>query len=176
MGTPKQSLKGPDGRTMLDMVLDTARGIASRILVSGPSGLIPHLPHVPDERDDFGPLAGIEAVLKSGLDDLYLFVPCDMPGLTHDALRRLINGLDQSQACLFVHPERHARAMLPLMLRASSLNHLKTFIESGARSLHRFLEDLDVDEVRLESSEAVFLVNINSPSDWKDYLASIIWD
>ena len=174
MGEPKQDMTGPDGRTMLEMAIDTARGVGDRIVVSGPSDAGSDLPVVADERVDSGPLAGIEAVLKSGIDDCYLFMPCDMPGLTIDILKRLVNGLGRSQAAVLMHPGTGTRANLPLVLGQSSLMPLEETLESGIRSIHRFLDELDVAEIHLEADDEKKLVNINNPSDWRSYVESMI--
>lgn len=174
MGQPKHDLKAPDGRTMLTMAFDTANQIGNRVIVSGPSDLLPEIPHVLDERMDAGPMAGIEAVLKSGIDDCYLFMPCDMPGLNPSVIRRLLDGLGQAQAAILSDPENENRAVLPLVLRRSTLPHLQMTIESRARSIHRFLENLEVNEIAIDAKGTPVLLNINSPSDWNDYLQSMI--
>tara|TARA_Y100000589_G_scaffold202724_1_gene191227 strand:+ start:3175 stop:3705 length:531 start_codon:yes stop_codon:yes gene_type:complete len=174
MGRSKHDLEGSDGRTMLAMAFDTAHQVGQRVLISGPSDLMPELPHVLDERVDAGPVAGIEATLKSGNDECYLFMPCDMPGLNPDVLRHLVDGLDQASAAIFEHSDDRGRAVLPLVLRTSTLTHLQTVIQSGARSIHHFLEDLDVNEVPLKGDKCSILININNPSEWNDYLQSMI--
>lgn len=174
MGRPKQDMVGPDGRTMLQMALDTARGIGRRVIVSGPAGLVEGVGHVADEREDCGPLAGIEAVLNSGIDDCYLFMPCDMPGLTVDILHRLVEGIGTSQAAVFIHPDGKSRAMLPLVLRTSTLAHLQGNIESGNRSVHGFLEAIHVAGIELGPDEGDVLVNINNQSDWQNYSEATI--
>ena len=51
---------------------------------------------------------------------------------------------------------------------------LQEMLESGTRSIHRFLDELDVAEIPLEADDEKKLVNINNPSDWRNYVQSMI--
>jgi len=51
------------------------------------------LPIIPDKRKDFGPSAGIEAALEyyQNKADAVLILPCDLPNLTAEILKKLIH-------------------------------------------------------------------------------------
>ena len=90
MGVPKAGLLLPDGRSMIETIRDALEHLCEQVvLVGNPHGLRGHAV-VEDERPDSGPLAGIEALLRSGAASRYLVLPCDMPGIAPGALRRLM--------------------------------------------------------------------------------------
>ena len=172
MGTPKHGLKFPDGRTMLDATIDCLIQMSARQVISGPEHIQTERKHILDTRPGSGPIGAIESVLKSGLDESYLFVPCDMPNLKADTLRRLAVALDDAEATIFKREEEGVRPVLPLGLRCSTATRLQEVIEHGNQSVHQFLTMLDVATVPLLDDESDCLMNINTPEEWTSYLTS----
>lgn len=170
MGVPKHDLRGPDGRTLAELAMACAQAVASRVIVSGDDRILPGLDHVADQRIDAGPLGGIEAVLESGRDERYLFIPCDMPRLVPQILHKLATGLDDAEAVTFAQAGDEVRPVLPLALKASTRTTLRQIIERGDHSIHALLAALDAHAVPLEARDRMMLVNINTPEDWSDYL------
>ena len=162
MGAPKHGLKLPDGRTMIQTIFDTMGEVSSRIVILGPKDILPEITHVHDLREDQGPLAGIEALLASDLDEQYLVVPCDVPLITADLLRRLMIESD-AMATAFRIEGSDSPESLPL--RISALAHIEAsrHLDSGNRSLHRLLSEVSTQTVMLSLPEANTLQNINTP-------------
>lgn len=114
MGTPKHAIALPDGRAMIEHVADVLRQVCPRLVVLGPDSPLPGVPAIPDLRPGLGPLAGIEALLASGLDDTYLVVPCDMPRLTAEVLQALVDGCGATQVGSQVSRDRQGAVDQPL--------------------------------------------------------------
>ncbi|MCH2139164.1 MAG: NTP transferase domain-containing protein [Phycisphaerales bacterium] len=91
MGEPKHAVRMPDGRTMSDHVLDQCVRVCDTIVVAGPHDTLQQHTCIPDNTPwtGHGPLAGVEAVLASGIAARWLIVPCDMPWLTADVLQSM---------------------------------------------------------------------------------------
>lgn len=171
MGLDKHGLQVPNGKTLLEIVRDCAQLTASRVIISGPAEAMPQLEHIADIRPASGPLGGIESVIKSGRDERYLFLPCDMPRLTPSLLRRLVEKLDHAEAVVFEQGERSIRPVLPLALRSKTAARVQQLMEHGRASIHELIESLDAATVPLGEEESGCLLNINTPEEWSEFLA-----
>lgn len=159
MGRPKQELTLPDGRTMVDAVGAALRPLCDDVVVVGAGGPIADL------RAGEGPLAGIEALLESDLDDAYLVCPCDVPLMTADLLGRLVAA--PGPAAVFrVAGEPGARP-LPMRLPAAALESVQWLLDRGHRAVQSLLPLLGATEVVLTTREAAPLANVNTPQDWE---------
>lgn len=104
MGVPKAEILLPDGRTMIETVRDTLAEICDEVVLVGASfGLLGHR-IIKDAREDAGPLAGIEALLASGISEQYLVVPCDMPLFDTSTASPLLQPSDSPMAHFRHHP------------------------------------------------------------------------
>ena len=130
MGTPKAELMMPDGRTMIEAVRDTLQTICTTIVCVGQPGLTGHQT-ITDEKPGSGPLAGIEALLRSGCGDRYLIVPCDMPALDPQSLHCLI----ATEHDGLVH---FAGQPLPCIAPASLAQPTSQLLADGIRALHEW--------------------------------------
>ena len=145
MGVPKGGLLLPDGRSMIETIRDVMELICEQVvLIGNPHGLRGHAV-VADERPDCGPLAGIEAVLRSGTANRYLVVPCDMPAVTPSALQRLM----EVSGAPMVHFDSQP---LPCLVDAS-LAHLTTeLLEQGVRALRAWQEAVGAEQIDPEGA------------------------
>lgn len=162
MGAPKHDLKLPGGRTMIQTVFDRVEEICECIVILGPDEILPDLPHVHDLRNDQGPLAGIEALLASDLDEHYLVVPCDVPLITVELLRRLTIESD-SMVTVYRIEGSDTLESLPLRISAMARNAATNHLNAGRRAVHRLLNDVTRHEVILSPAETSVLRNINTP-------------
>jgi molybdenum cofactor guanylyltransferase len=90
MGQDKALLKLA-GRTLLERILELARGVSQEVRVVGNTAkFAAFAPVIEDVFRDQGPLAGIHAALRSTSTDLNLVLAVDLPFLDADFLRYLI--------------------------------------------------------------------------------------
>lgn len=93
MGRPKHLLAASDGRTWLETIVSVAEPLVARVVLLG-KGDVPQslrrLPVLPDVEDRQGPLAGILAAMRWRPDVSWLFLSCDMPQISAEALRWLL--------------------------------------------------------------------------------------
>ena len=168
MGRPKADLLLPSGAPVIQQLRATAESMTFRVLVAGPPGTLPGLPHVPDEGE--GPLGGILAAVNHTQAETLLVLPCDMPALTSDLLEQLVVGLEGHDACHFNGVPQGPTAVLPLGLRGRVAPVIRDVLINSQRSIHALLDRLHVNQLELTPNDYHRLVNINSPADWQNFL------
>lgn len=93
MGRPKHLLSTADGRTWVETIVSSVQPLVKQVAILG-KGEIPksleRLPALPDAEDAQGPLAGILSAMRWRPNVSWLFLSCDMPLITTDALRWLL--------------------------------------------------------------------------------------
>ncbi len=80
MRQPKALLMSPQGRTMVEHVVDAARGVADEIVLLGDSPSLPcsleDLTILPDAKPKAGPLAGLCSLLQHARDHWSVLLAC----------------------------------------------------------------------------------------------------
>lgn len=169
MGEPKHDLVLPDGRTMIEAVAAAVGEVCERTIILGPDSVLPDRPHVHDLREGQGPLAGIEALLASGLDDQYLVVPCDVPLVTGELLGKMM--LATSAAVTVFHVAGHeSPECMPMRIAASALDEVRRRLDAGRRAVHGLFGRVEAETVRITADEAEPLRNVNAPDDFRALL------
>lgn len=166
MGVPKAGMVLPDGRSMIERIRDMLASFCHRVVLVGETyGLAGHQ-CLDDERTGRGPLAGIEALLSSGISPQYLVVACDQPLLPAGLLSRLMVG-DDDGLTYFSDPTRDRIHPLPCRIGAECLDVVQSLLDQEKRSLHRLVAGLGPEAlgVPLESRETDLLFNVNDPGD-----------
>lgn len=172
MGRPKEGVRLRDGRAMIEPVIDALRQVCARVIIVGAcqgftipaeAGIL----HLSDEHPGDGPLAGVESLLASGLDDRYLVVACDQPLLSTGVLRRLVRD-DPAGLCVFDAGDGPLNPF-PGVYPASWLPVVAAALRDGRRSITRLLADADVTRVPLPAEDARLLDSINTPEALKEF-------
>ena len=170
MGRPKEGVLLPDGRPMIAHVIATLQSVCPRVVVVGacrgfrtPDGVL----HLPDLHPGAGPLAGLESLLASGLDDRYLLSGCDQPLLTPELLRRLA-GCGAEEVCIFHTGDEEDFFPFPGVYPAGLLPLVRDALSAGRRSMKRLIEQAQVTRIPLTPSEVPLLRSINTPDELAD--------
>ncbi len=158
MGTPKQQSTLPTGQTMLECMIGFGRTLSDQVVLvgSGVAGLL----CIPDRRENQGPVAGIEALLESDIDDRYLVIGCDMPQLTLELITPL---LQCDQSAVYTHNDTIFG--LPVVVHSSDLQACTDYLDSGKRSIKGFVSIIPHDELSICDETAALLHSINTPDD-----------
>lgn len=117
-----------------------------------------------DEIDGCGPLGGVYTALCVSQREWNLIVACDMPGISPELLRALLDRADGSSemAVLASGPDRHPeplcgvyhRDCLPVVLAAIRDKRLK---------MMDLAKELQAGTVPVDTAA---LLNLNTPSEW----------
>jgi molybdenum cofactor guanylyltransferase len=100
------------GQTLLTRALHTLSEACGQVTIIG--DLVTFAPHsaIPDIFPNCGPLAGIHAALTNSQSDLNLMLAVDMPFVTADLLKFLLNKAAETDAIVTV--PRTSRGLQPL--------------------------------------------------------------
>jgi molybdopterin-guanine dinucleotide biosynthesis protein A len=164
MGRDKALLPaGP--RTLLEHVAELVREAAGNVTLIGPAERYAHLgiPMVPDAVESQGPLGGLFTALEATSADWNLIVACDMPGLTAEFLRTLLDAAELAgKDCL---APVTAQGIEPLC----AVYHRRV-ASAAARALHAKLLKMQdfarsLDTVEWPVADPAILRNVNTPQD-----------
>jgi len=179
MGRPK-ALLPVAGRTLIDYLLDRLALAFAEVLISSnnASSLPPALGYriIGDEHPGAGPLAGIEAGLSAASYDAVFAVGCDMPRVTPELARLLVDsatGHDAAVPRLEGSPEPACACY-----RRSARTAISAALAAGRFKAAEALRDLDVHYLEAEQLRAGGIAtevfwNINTPLDYQVFLASL---
>src|SRR4051812_47147740 len=87
-----------EGRSILDRQLDALARVADEILIVGGGMTAPGVRAVDDVAPGCGPLGGLHAALTAATGAATLLVACDMPFLSEDLLRHLVELTSEADA------------------------------------------------------------------------------
>ncbi len=158
MGSPKHLFELPNGSTILDMMLQFASSVGKQTVILG--GEVDDQRCIFDLRKQHGPVGGVEALLHSGIDTNYLVVGCDMPKLTRQDVRPLLE-CDGNAAFSF----NDRLFGLPLQINSDELSSCSAYLDSGGRSIRGFVSEIPHIAIPLDKTGSDTFLSINSPND-----------
>jgi molybdopterin-guanine dinucleotide biosynthesis protein A len=113
-----------------------------------------------------GPLGGIYTALKSSRTKCVLFLACDMPFLTAELLRWLLEeATSEKKQPAFVRTR--GKAGFPIILPRATMPNVLSQIQHGNFSLQALAETLEATLIRPSRALAGQLRNVNTPAEWK---------
>jgi molybdopterin-guanine dinucleotide biosynthesis protein A len=117
-----------------------------------------------------GPLGGILTALHHNSAEFNLIVACDMPALSGDFLRALLDRAEAAECdvLLPVSPEGRPEPLCAVY-RASARDAIQGRFDAGIRKVTAALEGIRV--VHLEMTEIEQFQNVNTPEEWRAYAA-----
>jgi molybdopterin-guanine dinucleotide biosynthesis protein A len=169
MGRPKHEVRLSDGSTFLERVLNAIQPLCSQIVLLGDHeyGASNEFRIVKDLRNGQGPMAGIESLLKSGIDSRYLIVACDMPLLTSDICKLLIN--DSAPVSIFESAEAGKYLPFPGIYRAELAPLVSRSLDEDRRSLQQLFRSLpDIHVLPLTPELEQSLRSFNTPESIRE--------
>ncbi len=172
MGAPKEAIRLADGRPMIEHVIDAIRVICPKIAIVGacegyPVNEKPDLIHLPDLHPGLGPLAGLEALLVSGLAERYLIATCDQPLLRPQLLMTLAES--PSSLPKFIITESGTRLdPFPCALPAQWLGHIQRAVAHEDLSVRELVRNSNVEWLTVPDDHAQQIQSFNSMSQLID--------
>lgn len=130
----------------------------------------PGFPAIPDLHPGEGPLGGILTALAHGRSDWNLVIACDMPEVTPEFLRSL---LDRAEAAgrdaLIPHGPDGRPEPLCAVYRSTAREPLEREFACGVRKVMTAVAVLDA--AACDVREVAHFQNVNTPEDWAGYAA-----
>jgi len=158
MGSPKHLVTLPNGKTMLEAMLEFASLISKQIVILG--GDVKGYKCVQDLRKQHGPVGGIEALLHSDIDTDYLVVGCDMPYLVTKDIQPLV---DCEGSAVFSFANMVLG--LPIHIRANDRNACSTYLDMGGKSIRGFISKIPHTNIPLNEEQSNTFLSMNSRDD-----------
>jgi molybdopterin-guanine dinucleotide biosynthesis protein A len=177
MGQYKEGIPLADGRPMIEHVIEAVRGVcAGDIAIVGrcTGWSIEHktrIRQIQDRHTGCGPMAGLEALLASGMSERYLVVTCDQPLLTADLLRRLTRA-PKEYAVFFKAEDGKDVGPFPCVLPADWLIKIESLIAAKDLSVQGLMHSENIKWVTLPNQMKNLIRRINT----KKNLAAILRD
>lgn len=174
-----------NGKPLIEYTIATMRAVTDDIIISANSNLPQYtelgLPVVKDSSGHFdGPLHGILSAMhylyehyEIETQDRLLIVPCDMPALDAQCLRRLVRLPSDSQAVLRVAHDGQRLQPLVASIPIHYISALQNWIDAGNRKVEDWIRSLTADIVNFEDQHHCFK-NINQPGDLEEISRRII--
>ncbi len=152
------------GRPLAAHLADVLAQVASPVTLLGPAERYAALglPVLEDRRPDCGPLAGLETALAATGQDWNLFVACDMPHVTPEALQNLLVAATGNDAAVARSADGRIHPLLAVYHR-KLLPRVTNLLDQGERRVRALLEGRAVAEVPLDVAG-----NANTPQEWAD--------
>ena len=158
------------GTTLLEHIARAVEEAAGEVALIGDPGRYGGFgyPVYPDEIPGRGPLGGLYTALRVSTADWNLVVACDMPGITADVLRGLLDRAAASNRNSIAatgpdgRPEPlcavYHRSCLPAVTRAIGDNRLR---------MRDLVRELEAGSALVDPSS---IANVNTPKEWADFV------
>jgi molybdenum cofactor guanylyltransferase len=125
-------------------------------------------PVLPDRRPGMGPLGGIESALSHTAADWNLVLACDMPAVSAEILRGLLEAAESCGADALVPagPSGRAEPLTAVYHRRCGPSFRRA-LDAGVRKV---MDALDALQVRTWTvADSACLENLNTPEEWACY-------
>ena len=163
MGADKASLE-LNGESFLTRLISMLADVhtVNEIVISSNYHGVNGIKSVKDQFGVVGPLGGIASVFEEVSADYYLFVSCDTPLVTSQAVRQLVNkSIDENKSIVAkcndrIHP-------LIACYKKTDLELASSQIEAKKYALMKFLKLISYEELELDAQE---VLNVNTPQDY----------
>lgn len=171
MGRPK-ALISIDGATLLERTARLARSANPDVVLLGrPTHELPlavrGLPLIEDHPADCGPMGGLSGFFNARSGDDCLLLACDMPRLDSALLSRLGESAADDVDAVVPRCDAGDEAIHPCcaVYRATCAGAVFDAVSAGRFAMRDLLDRLRVRWLWLESSEAAWVENVNTPAD-----------
>ncbi|MDG3008567.1 molybdenum cofactor guanylyltransferase [Rhodococcus sp. D2-41] len=168
MGSDKSALPWGSS-TLLGAIVDTLRGVFEEVVVvAAPGQRLPEVAAriVRDEVADEGPLrglaTGLAAAVELGATATYV-TATDTPNVVAALIRSLVRGLNGDVDAVLAHDGDRDQPLVAVY-RTTVLSEAREALESGERSMMRFVAGLRVARVQADPAQ---LVNLNTRRDFE---------
>jgi molybdopterin-guanine dinucleotide biosynthesis protein A len=157
------------GITLVQHVANTVHdAVGSAVLIGDPNRL-GHLgiPVFPDQLPSCGPAGGIYTALQITKTDWNLVVACDMPAVSADVLRQLLDRAEMSERpCVAATGPDGQPEPLCAVYHRHCLPALERAIQRKRLKMRDFLVELGAGLMPVPPAA---LANVNTPAEWSQF-------
>jgi molybdenum cofactor guanylyltransferase len=172
MGEDKARLMFGD-QTGVELIAAALQSVSQLVTTVGSSFPKPGaLPNIPDLREKWGPLAGIEAALRHAKPTHCLIVACDFPFVNGKLFERLLGLIDDSDAIVPLQDDGRPQPLCAVYRVQTCLREAEAAIAAGEHAPRALLDRVRTRYVPfpelspLEGSE-YFFFNVNTRENYQ---------
>jgi len=130
------------------------------------------LPNIPDLRQRWGPLAGMEAALRHAQSRYCLIVACDFPFVNQSLFKRLLAFADDPDAVVPMQDDGRPQPLCAAYRVETCLPSVESAIAAGQHSPRALLAQvqpryLPFSELSDLEGSSNFFFNVNTPEDYQ---------
>ncbi|MEG1617688.1 MAG: molybdenum cofactor guanylyltransferase [Bacteroidales bacterium] len=150
-------------KTMIKHSIDLLAKFCDQVIISGDKEEYVRYgyPCIPDKYENIGPLGGVCSSLEASPTDVNVVVTCDMPLVTEEMIRKLLEAhqsgkitvFDRDNNDIYPFPGIYEKTHLPL---------LTDIIHSGKYQIREAINRNEGIRVPLESDEVICMSNVNT--------------
>jgi len=172
MGSDK-ALLSLGGQSLLTQALLTSSAVASTVRISGSKDRYAKFGDVVEDiYRDCGPLGGIHAALSATSTDLNLMLSVDMPRMTSEFLKWLLERASASPELILVPDAAGGPQPLCAVYRPGALPAVTQALQSGKYKIGRLFSKvptrvLTEQEIVSSGFSVTIFQNVNTPDEYK---------
>ncbi len=155
-----------EGLALVERTAERVRAAAGSVTLIGAPERYAHLglPVAADLIENCGPMGGLYTALKIGRADWNLLVACDMPGLTAEFLRELLDAARECGSICLVPQTPSGLHPLCAVYHRRAEGAVISAIEHKRFKMHDLLKVLEAQSFPV--ADAAQLQNVNTPVEW----------
>jgi molybdenum cofactor guanylyltransferase len=157
------------GTTLVEHLAQTVQQAAGNVALIGEPARYAGLGYrvYPDKFPGCGPLGGIYTALSESSTDWNLIVACDMPGISANVLRGLLQSAgDSAESCVIAIGPTGEPEPLCALYHRSCLPVLARAIQERRFKMKDLVRELDSKARPVDASA---LANVNTPAEWAEF-------
>jgi len=167
MGTNKALLQYR-GLTFIQQIINTMRPLVDQVIIIGRPEEYREfdIKCIDDIFPDSGPVAGIHTGLESSSTTYNLVLSCDIPLITEQILKELIENIDESNDVVMVESNGQPHPLIAIYHKQCK-DLFEELLDRGEKRLLSALDQLNVKTISIDELNALYVTNINHPSTLK---------
>ncbi|MDO5570063.1 MAG: molybdenum cofactor guanylyltransferase [Bacteroidales bacterium] len=156
-----------NGKTFLENQILLLTKYCSEVFISGDKKEYDFLqiPKIKDLIQDKGPIGGIFSCLINSNYQYNLFIPCDMPLIDDDLVRKLVDGIEPGKVCCF-SSNKEPLIPFPLIMPTCCVDVIKQNIVDELLDLKSNIESIGFKNIMIDVSDLICLKNINKKDQY----------
>jgi len=170
MGTDKSQLR-LNRQTAVERIATELRFVANPVRTVGPNSHA--IAYIPDIHKKWGPLGGIHAALAAANSEWCLIVACDLPFVSRELFRRLIEFGDESTDVVVpLQDDSRPQPLCALYRREQCLRAAEESIATGEHTPRALLDRVTTRRLEFEifsdlNGAEYFFFNMNTPENYE---------
>lgn len=167
MGTDKGFLK-LNNKPFVQYSIEALKALVSEIIIVSDNSDydVFGLKRITDEIKEAGPVSGIYSGLEASKTDYNLILSCDIPLITSEVLKKLINAIDGTSEIIQAESNGKTMPLIALYKRCVK-DRFKNFLKQDERRLRIAIKGCNYKNVVLDESFQNVTLNINTKEELK---------